>query len=405
MIKIIESRDSRIPKGTYLVSINGQKIDDELEFKFYNDITTTRKFLFKIKNEKKAIIFKPLQKLAVQFEPIKYRQCENHCSFCFIKALPKGLRKELYFRDDDYRLSFLFGNYLSLTNITKSDIKRIDRLRLSPLYISVHTTDPVLRKKIFNNERAGLIMEQLNALIHNNIKLHCQIVLIPGINDGKQLFNTINNLSKLCPGVSSIGIVPVGVGKLLKDIQPISKKLCKQIIRLGEIFHNTFRARYGKGIVYLADEFYLKAEYPIPPRIYYDDFPQIENGIGMSRAFLDELNALTKIKKITKQVLLLTGRMALPLLIKLKQRLNNARVDVMAVDNQVFGKKVTVSGLICGCDFLHKIKNIKAKYDLIVLPPNCVNENGNFIDDRTIDDKRVMIAPDTLRELVQCLQS
>ena len=405
MLKIIKSQDSRIPEGAFLLSINEQSIDDQLEFKFYNDITTTRKVLFKIKNKKIPIIFKPLQKIQLQFEEIKYRRCENHCNFCFIRALPKGLRKDLYFRDDDYRLSFLFGNFLSLTNITKSDIKRIGRLRLSPLYISVHTTDPVLRKKIFKNERAGLVMEQLSALIDNNIELHCQIVLIPGINDGKQLFNTIHTLSKLYPGISSIGIVPVGVGKRLKNIQPVSKKLSRQIIKLCEIFHNTFRARYGKGIVYLADEFYLQAEYPIPPRIYYDDFPQIENGIGMARAFLDELESLSKIKKIKQKVLILTGKMALPLLIALKLRLRDAKIDVIPVDNRVFGKRVTVSGLICAADFLRRIKKLKVKYDRIVLPPNCVNEDGDFIDNKTIDDERVMIAPDTLKEFVQCLQS
>ena len=177
-----------------LIAINDQDIEDILEYRFYNDRSKTRHLLFEYQGKKTELVFDPDQDISIELDDPKYRQCENDCSFCFLKGLPQGLRQELYFRDDDYRLSFMFGNFLSLTNIDQADIQRIARLKLSPLYISVHTTDSELRKKIFKNEKAGSILKQLRSLIENNIKIHCQIVVIPGFNDGKHLMKTIDDL-------------------------------------------------------------------------------------------------------------------------------------------------------------------------------------------------------------------
>ena len=234
MVRIIHSDDARIPNSARLLSINNHKIDDFLEYQFYNDITNTRKILIENKGVKKEVVFEPDEKIAIELEEPVYRQCENNCDFCFINGLPKGLRKKLYFKDDDYRLSFLLGNFLSLTNISKHDIQRIGRLKLSPLYVSVHTTDAELRRRLFKNDKAGLIMQYLSSLIDNNIKIHCQIVVIPHITDGANLIKTITDLSTLYPGVSSIGVVPVGRTKYANNIPMVSEKLAQKTIGLVE---------------------------------------------------------------------------------------------------------------------------------------------------------------------------
>jgi putative radical SAM enzyme (TIGR03279 family) len=407
MIRVITSDNPKIPKGATLLAINRYNIEDFLEFNFYNDITKTRKVLIEINGFKKDVIFEPNEKISIRFQDPSYRQCTNDCVFCFINGLPSGLRKELYFRDDDYRLSFLFGNFLSLTNITKDDIKRIGRLKLSPLYVSVHTTDPIMRRKLFKNNRAGLIMKHLSSLVEENIKLHCQIVLIPGITDGESLYKTIYDLNRLYPGVSSIGVVPVGKTKYLKGIPLVSKALAKETISLVESLHNKFRKKFKKGLVYLADEFYIKTDYPIPDISYYDDFPQYGNGIGMARMFIDEMKTLNKINKMQGKILILTSKLAFPFLNMLKTKLNQSKenkIDVMKVENRFFGNSVTVSGLIGADDFSRTIFNLKKNYDRIVLPPNCVNDSGKFIDDKLFSDKRVIISPNSIRELLKCLQ-
>lgn len=410
MVKVAYSREKKIPNSTLLLSINNQKIDDFLEYQFYNDITNTRKILIENKGVKKEVVFEPDEKIAIELEEPVYRQCENNCDFCFINGLPKGLRKKLYFKDDDYRLSFLLGNFLSLTNISKHDIQRIGRLKLSPLYVSVHTTDPELRRRLFKNDKAGLIMQHLSSLIDNNIKIHCQIVVIPHITDDANLIKTITDLSTLYPGVSSIGVVPVGRTKYVNNIPMVSEKLAQKTIGLVDRFHKKFRKKYKTGMVYLADEFYIKAGLPIPETQYYDDFTQHENGIGMVKKFINEIKALNNTKKIKGKFLILTGRLALPFLEQLKRRLEklrcieNGNIDVLAVDNRFFGNSVTVSGLISGADFALTISKCKKKYDHIILPPNCVNDSGKFIDSKAINDKRIIISPHTIKELLKCLQ-
>lgn len=410
MVRIAYSREKKIPNSTLLLSINDQKIDDFLEYQFYNDMTNTRKILIENKGVKKEVVFEPDEKIAIELEEPVYRQCKNDCDFCFINGLPKGLRKKLYFRDDDYRLSFLIGNFLSLTNISKYDIQRIGRLKLSPLYVSVHTTDPKLRRRIFKNDKAGLIMQHLSSLIDNNINIHCQIVVIPGVTDGVNLFKTITDLSTLYPGISSLGVVPVGKTKHINSIPMVSRKLAQKTISLVEEFHKKFRKKYKTGMVYLADEFYIKAGLPIPEAQYYGDFPQYENGIGMARKFINEIKALNNTKKIKGKFLILTGRLALPFLEQLKRKLEklrcieNGNIDVLAVDNLFFGNSVTVSGLISGADFVRTISKCEKKYDRIILPPTCVNDSGRFIDDKTINDNRIIVSPHNIKELIKCLQ-
>jgi putative radical SAM enzyme (TIGR03279 family) len=404
MVRVVASKDRRLPIGSTITAINGQDVDDFLEFQFYDDISKSRRLLIESNGTSRRIRYRPHQKIAVTLEPPRYRQCTNNCDFCFINGLPENLRKELYFRDDDYRLSFLFGNFLSLTNVNRSDIARIRRLRLSPLYVSVHTTDPKLRIELFKNEKAAMILKILKQLIDSDIRIHSQIVVIPGRTNGESLVRTINDLSKLYPGVQSIGIVPVGRTKYVEGIPLVPAIMAKAIIELVHTFHSRFRKKYRCGLVYLADEFYIKAGHEIPTRAYYDDMPQYENGIGMVRTMLDEINMIKRIKKTKGRHLLLTGRSAFPFMKLWKARLKpSVEIDVQAVDNSFFGRTVTVSGLLAAGDFLHQTERLDATYDRIVLPPNSVNETGEFLDSKKIDDPRIIIAPQNMTELLKCL--
>jgi putative radical SAM enzyme (TIGR03279 family) len=405
MVRVVASKDKRISTGSNITKINDQKIEDFLEFQFYNDTSKTRRVQVKKNGRLRTLVYRPNQPIAVTLESPRYRQCDNHCDFCFIKRLPKNLRKELYFRDDDYRLSFLFGNFLSLTNVSDKDITRIVRLRLSPLYVSVQTTDPKLRVHLFKNEKAAAIIETMSKLIDGGVKLHCQIVVIPGFNSGKNLIRTIEDLSAMYPGVLSIGIVPVGKTKYSEGIPSVTKRMAQSIIQLGRKYHDHFRERYGRGLVYVADELFTKTGQPIPPRQYYDDLPQYENGIGMVRAFLDEVNQIKRVKKAKGRYLILTGTSAYPFLNILKTKLDpRIKIDIEPVKNHFFGLSVTVSGLLTARDINRKISTLNVKYDRVILPPNCVNERKQFLDDEIVKDRRALIAPPSVQELLQCLQ-
>jgi len=432
MIEVIASRDRRIPAGSQLISINNHKIEDFLDFRFNNDPTKSRELIIEKDKIKKKIRCYPTEPIRISIKEPSYRTCENDCDFCFLKGLPKGLRKELYFRDDDYRLSFLFGNFLSLTNISDRDIRRIDKLRLSPLYISVHATDPRLRKKIFKNRKAALILEWLAKLADRNIKMHCQIVVIPGLNDGASLVQSINDLSAFYPAVESIGIVPVGRTKYSKHTPEVSKTLARKIVELSEKKNRVFRKKYGKGLVYLADEFYIKTGSPIPGTSYYDGFPQYENGIGMVRYFLDEVRTITKFRKTKGRFLMITGELVKPYIDMFRKHLSNLTgkghtdIDVLSVKNTFFGNSVTVAGLLSAGDFFEKISKSNKKYDRIFLPPNCVNDSDLFIDEANSQPHNlavskpqnrtgpkslllknkyeVIIAPPRLKDLVKWLQ-
>lgn len=409
MIRVCYSGEPNIPKSAMLIAINNQNIEDILEYRFYNDLTKTRHLVFEHKGKKTELVFEPNKEIPIELEYPVYKHCENDCDFCFIKGLPNGMRKELYFRDDDYRLSFMFGNFLSLTNINKEDIKRIARLRLSPLYISVHTTDPELRKNLFKHKKAELIKEQLWSLVNNNIKLHCQIVVIPGINDGENLVSTITDLAELYPGIVSIGIVPVGRTKYSDTIPALSQTYMKKIIKKVTDLYRIFKKKYHCGLVYIADEFFIKTGTDIPPVDYYDDFPQYENGIGMARSFLNDIASLNTKRKIRGRYLFMTGVLATPIVNELKVRLQKLgcitdNIIICPVSNEFFGPSVTVSGLLSAQDFSTALSKVSTKYDKIILPPNCINDSKQFIDNQYLEEDRVIIAPNNMKDLLSCLQ-
>jgi putative radical SAM enzyme (TIGR03279 family) len=410
MPAILASNNKKIPSGWELLSLDGRRIEDFLEFRFYNDPDRERRLLLGRNGRRKEVRIRADEKLDLTLGDPVYKRCGNDCGFCFVNGLPGGLRRELYYRDDDYRLSFLFGNFLSLTNLTERDRERIARLRLSPLYVSVHATDPQTRIKIFKNRKAGSILDQLRDLGRHNIKFHCQIVVMPGLNDGKILVRSIRDLAGLYPAVRSIGIVPVGVSRHLKGFRAVGGGQARQIIRTVQRYHRAYRRKYGVGLVYLADEFFIKAGRPFPGTDYYDDYPQYENGVGMCRRFLDELDGLTRIPMIKGRFLALTGSAAYPLIRRLGNKLTRLSpikdfaFDVARVENRFFGPSVTVAGLLAGQDLQSAIERGGKKYDRVILPPDCVNDHGQFLDGRAVRDPRVMVAPSSIKELLRCLR-
>ncbi len=388
MIKIERVKKSSIAdklgvkSGNQLISIDNKEINDYLDLKFFE----TGTFLnVEISDGKRTRIYniekEEAETLGIEPSEFKMKLCQNNCIFCFVNQNPNDVRESLLAKDDDYRMSFLYGNYLSLTNFTNEDFERISELKLSPLYISVHTTDSEKRIEMMRNKKAGRIKKDLKRLSEEGIKLHTQIVLLPGVNDGEFLHETIEDLLSL-EGVQSIGIVPVGLTALrdgLPYIESPTPKWMDEVIRLTEPYQEETKRKRGRTIIYLADEFYIKTKNTIPSSEYYDDFPQLENGIGMARKFLDGLKSL-KIPDFEGKVLLVTGTLAYKLIKKLanKFRKEGIKTEVIPVKNRYFGDYVEVASLLGGWDLMGLL-SVK-DFDLAILPPDIVNREGLFID-------------------------
>jgi putative radical SAM enzyme (TIGR03279 family) len=382
-----------------LLEINGHPINDVIDYKFYSSESI---LTLKLKDKKEKIKTvklrkRPDQDLGLEFYEIKYKSCKNNCIFCFVHQLPKGMRKSLYFKDEDYRLSFLHGNFITLTNTSDEDVKRIIQQRLSPLYISVHATDENLRRKILSNQKIPEIMPIIKKLAHGGIEMHTQIVLCPGVNDGEYLEKSVQELSSLYPQVKSLALVPVGLTRYrqnLPKIKPVDKKYSLEVVKLVDGWQKLFRKRFEAGFVYASDEFFTKACLDIPNRKYYDDFDQIENGVGMMRKFLDQFQTRQKLlpQSLSRRlsITLLTGVSAFKLIKKIvEQKLNiipGLEIKVIVVKNDFFGSTVTVTGLLTGVDMLNALKKQREIGGVILLPPNCINQDGLFLDDLTPQD-------------------
>ncbi len=382
--------------GEKLLEINGHPINDVIDYKFYStEPLLTLKLQDKNKKIKRIRLRKrPDQDLGLEFYEIEYRSCKNNCIFCFVHQLPRGMRRSLYFKDEDYRLSFLHGNFITLTNTSDTDIERIVRQRLSPLYVSVHTTDEDLRKKLLSNQKIPEVMPIIRRLADGGIELHTQIVLCPDVNDGKYLEKSVRELSSFYPQVKSLALVPVGLTQYrqnLPNIKPVDKKYALSVVKLVERWQKSFRKKLKAGFVYASDEFFTKAELDIPNAKYYDDFDQIENGVGMVRKFLDQFEAKKKLLPRTLKrrlsITLLTGVSAFRLIKEVVgERLNTIpglNIKVIAVKNDFFGSTVTVTGLLTGADMISALRRQKKLGDLVLLPPNCVNQDGLLLDDKT----------------------
>lgn len=324
------------------------------------------------------------------------KACENNCVFCFVDQLPKDMRTTLYFKDDDWRLSFLMGNYVTLSNLTLHDIDRITTARISPLYVSVHSTDSFLRSKMMRNPSAGNIMELLNLLKAEGITIHSQIVICPGLNDGDELDKTIGDLLSLWPAVQSVAAVPVGLTahrQNLFEIKPFDSELARSLIGQVEKWQKICRNKYDTAFVFAADEFYLLADSPLPDFEDYEDFPQLENGVGLVAKLVAEFDEaiIGEDLSVSKRehISIATGVSAYPTIKSLASKIFDrfgVNVTVYSVKNRFFGERVTVAGLITGQDIIDELKDKELGCRLLI-PASMMRAEGDlFLDDLSLSD-------------------
>ena len=318
---------------------------------------------------------------------LELKTCHNNCVFCFVSQMPKGLRKSLYVKDDDYRQSFLSGNFVTLTNVTSDDIDRIIRLNLSPIYVSVQATDSDVRKKMLSNRFAGDILEKLEKLTKNGIKVHTQIVLVPSLNDGTVLDNSLKDLYKLRPNLQSVAVVPCGITKYregLYHIDDIDKGYATCVINQVKAFNSSVKENFAL----LGDEFYFKAGMPVESVESYGDFSQIGNGVGMTAKFESELNEVLEKKSSKGRFLLVTGTSAKAFIEESANKVLNyvkgISIKVLGVENNFFGSTVNCTGLLTGGDILNALST-QSDYDYLVLPDVCLKEDEDvFLDDVSV---------------------
>lgn len=424
-----------IVPGDRLLALDGRPLIDEIDLRFRQDRRRSRLTIERDGRMLDVLVSKaPDDDLGIQFTDGLFdgvRECNNRCAFCFLKGLPAGLRRSLYFKDDDYRLSFLYGNFVTLTNLSDADWARIAEERLSPLYVSVHATDVALRRRLLGNPSAPDVMEQLRWLAAHGIRTHTQLVVLPGVNDGEALCRSIEDLASLAPMVESIGVVPVGLserGAFSQQIRPdLAERLRRRgvhptlgdaadargIVALVEPYQRRFRRQLGRDLVYLADEYYLRAGMPVPPRSRYDGYPQYQNGIGMVRDLLEQAKAVRRRPPTLARPVRLTavcGELIAPvlgpLLAELTRVTPNLSVTVVPVRNTFFGATVTASGLLTSGD----IRAALAGRDLgqgVAIPRAMLDSEGTrFLDDTAPADlERALAVPvkpvATVRELVR----
>ncbi|MFZ1947520.1 MAG: DUF512 domain-containing protein [bacterium] len=331
--------------------------------------------------------------LGVEIGTGRAMPCGNKCIFCFVDQLPRGLRSALYVKDEDYRLSFLHGNYLTLANIKSEDEARIIQHHLSPLYVSVHSTDEAVRAELLGRRPGQAILKTLKRLAARGIRFHAQIVVVPDRNDGAALDRTIEDLVDPSAGVLSVAVVPVGLTrhrKGLTAIRPVSRAAARAVVDQAARHNRASRGRIGRGLVYAADEFFMRAGRAVPAAAYYDDFPQTENGVGLARKFMDQAAKIAAPASLRgRRLALVTGVLARPLIARLAARLRRqgVRARVAARENTLFGPTVTVSGLVSGKDALGALGSLGAPgYDVVVLPPDMTNSDGLTLDDLSVGD-------------------
>lgn len=392
-----------IVPGEKLVSINGNPISDVLDFMYHSAEKRLRMELIDKKGKKRRAVIKnsEFMPLGLEFESYlmdKPRSCANKCIFCFIDQLPPGLRETLYFKDDDARLSFLQGNYITLTNLSERELQRIIELRISPINISVHTTNPELRTFMLQNKRGHEGYETMRRLAAAGIRMNCQIVCVPGVNDGNELKRSMEDLSKLFPHVASISVVPVGITKYRSDLHEIkgcSKADAEAIIDAVDAYGDMCLQKFGNRIFYCGDELYLKAQRELPPYEYYEDFPQFENGVGMLRSleqeFVDALDEFDTLDKCSASPFsIATGGAAGALLINLLQLIDNKcyniHGNVFIIENTFFGSQVNVAGLITGGDIISQLGG-KQLGERLLIPSSMLRHGGDlFLDNVSVDE-------------------
>ena len=376
-----------IVAGDILVAINDNEINDVLDYRFYLTERSVRLTLMREESEISVVIKKgEYDDIGLEFEtPLmdKKQTCKNGCIFCFIDQNPEGLRESLYFKDDDSRLSFIHGNYVTLTNMTKKDVERIIKMRISPINVSVHTTNPELRVKMMKNKHSGEVLSYLNDFANAGLNISAQIVLCRGINDGEELMRSMRDLAALYPAVTSVAVVPAGLTKFREKLYPLTDFSADEagaVIDMINAFGDMHKIEHGSRLVYAADEFYLKAKREIPDTDYYEDYPQLENGVGMIRSFSDEFGmALQDVVDFAsgnvdeRTVSLVTGTASYPMLKRLADGLASIcpklTINIYEIINNFFGTSITVSGLLTGKDICEQLEG-KPLGDELLIPEN-----------------------------------
>ena len=389
-----------IKKGETLLSINSNEIVDVLDYRFYQ---VNRKLTLEVEDENKNVRTIEMTKgeyeeIGLEFETYlmdKQHSCRNKCIFCFIDQLPKGMRESLYFKDDDSRLSFLFGNYITLTNITEHEIDRIIKMHISTINVSVHTTNPELRCKMMNNRFAGDTLKYLKRFADAGITLNCQIVSCPGINDGDELVRTLTDLENL--GVNMTAIVPVGLTRYRENLYPLvpyNKETAGQTIDIIEKMGDECVKKHGRRIFFPGDEFYLLAEREIPSPEFYEDFSALEDGIGMIAYLTDDvswkLEELDADESLCHKVTMACGEGVFPYMKRIMSMINekfpNITINTRAIKNNFFGGGVNVSGLVTGGDLIDQLRGDDLGDRLIITSSMLRFENDLFLDDVSTDD-------------------
>jgi putative radical SAM enzyme (TIGR03279 family) len=390
-------KPGELSPGDEVLSINGQPLRDVIDAIYHAadedlDLTVRRPdgSLTEIRISKD-----PDADLGIEWEPDKIRICKANCDFCFVHQQPKKkMRRALYIKDDDYRLSFLHGNFVTLTNMTEEDYQRIFEQRLTPLYVSVHCTNDDVRRTYLRKLNAEPILPLLKRLHGNRIQTHTQIVVTPGLNDGEVLWQSFDDLLAMYPDVPSVGVVPIGLTRHrenLPSLELVSPELANQILTAIDNRQEAMRFAHGVGGIYAADDMFLIAGRSLPNADYYDDYCQVENGIGMLRQLLDGFDAreddLPGSLDNPKRLCLITGTTAGPFISDLCER-TTARVDglellPLIVENDFWGHTVTTANLLTGGDIATQFKQANIDADAVVLPPDCLNTDGFFLDDET----------------------
>lgn len=390
-----------IEPGDRLLSVSGHEIEDIFDYQFYVEEENILLLIEKPDGEQWELEIEkdPDEQLGITFEQglmDEYRSCRNKCIFCFIDQMPPGMRDTLYFKDDDSRLSFLQGNYITLTNMSEKDVERIVKYRLEPINISFHTTNPDLRCRMLHNRFAGDALKKVDILYRGGIEMNGQIVLCKGINDGEELERSIRDLGKYLPVLRSVSVVPVGLTKYRKglcELEPFTKEDARSVLAVIRRWQKKFYEQYGLHFIHAGDEWYLLAEEEIPSEEFYDGYLQLENGVGMLRLLFDEFeegySALTAGDK-EEELSVATGKLAYPYICRMAERMEEKypgiKIRVYQIRNDFFGERITVSGLITGQDIVAQLKG-KPLGSRLLLPCSMMKADEDiFLDDYTLKD-------------------
>ena len=388
-----------IKAGDTLLSINGREIEDVLDYRFYMPDSRLTVVVQTPKGKRRTLTIrkKPYAELGLIFDTYlmdKQRSCRNNCIFCFIDQLPEGMRDSLYFKDDDSRLSFLFGNYITLTNLTERDVERIIEMHISPINVSVHTTNPDLRCKMMNNRFAGDCLRHLYRFAEAGLDINCQLVLVPGYNDGEELIRSMEDLAALAPAVRSVAAVPVGLTKYregLPSLRPFTAQECAAVIDAMTAMGDQMVEKHGTRVFYPSDEWYIKAGRPIPDGDFYEEYPQLENGVGMIALLREDFTRAAEEYPLfieTDRLVIATGVDAAPYLQELAdyamQKWPAVQLQVVPIRNEFFGESITVSGLVTGGDLIKQLQGVPM--DRLLLPANMLRQEGDlFLDDVSVE--------------------